>query len=44
MTNSKEIKEKLKDMESTKILFTDLTGRIMSLPVNPENIVMLIKN
>ena len=44
MTNIKEIKEKLKDMESTKILFTDLNGRIMSLPVNPENIEMLIKN
>ncbi|MBL7207830.1 MAG: glutamine synthetase, partial [Desulfobacterales bacterium] len=44
MANIKEIKEKLKDMESTKILFTDLNGRIMSLPVNPENIEMLIKN
>jgi len=27
----------LKAMDSTKIFFTDLHGRIMSLPVNPEN-------
>lgn len=44
MADIKEIKEKLKDMESAKILFTDLNGRIMSLPVNPENIEQLIKN
>ena len=29
--------EALKRMDSTKIFFTDLHGRIMSLPVNPEN-------
>ncbi len=29
--------ETLKQMDSTKIFFTDLHGRIMSLPVNPEN-------
>ena len=44
MGSIEEIKEKLKDMETTKILFTDLNGRIMSLPINPENIEELIKN
>ena len=43
MINLKKIQEKLKDMESTKIFFTDLAGRIMSLPVNPDNIKMLIQ-
>ena len=33
-----QIKEKLKHTDSTKIFFTDLNGRIMSLPVNPDNI------
>lgn len=44
MAGIEKIKEKLKDMETTKILFTDLNGRIMSLPINPENIEELIKN
>ena len=44
MNRIKEIKEKLKAMEITKILFTDLNGRLMSLPINPENIEQLIKN
>jgi len=44
MAGIEEIKEKLKAMETTKILFTDLNGRIMSLPINPENIEELIKN
>ncbi len=44
MAGIEKIKEKLKGMETTKILFTDLNGRIMSLPINPENIEKLIKN
>ncbi|RZB35219.1 MAG: glutamine synthetase [Desulfobacteraceae bacterium Eth-SRB1] len=44
MGSIEEIKEKLKNVETTKILFTDLNGRVMSLPINPENIEELIKN
>lgn len=42
MANMDEIREKLRDVDSTKIFFTDLNGRIMSLPVNPENIDSII--
>ena len=38
MANIEEIRKKLKGMSSTKIFFTDLNGRIMNLPINPENI------
>ncbi len=38
MDNLEKIKEKLKGLDSTKIFFTDLNGRLMGLPVNPENI------
>ena len=38
MAAIEQIKEKLEHTDSTRILFTDLNGRIMSLPVNPNNI------
>ncbi|MES0396365.1 MAG: glutamine synthetase, partial [Syntrophobacteria bacterium] len=38
MASLKQIKEKLKQVDSTKIFFTDLNGRNRSLPVNPANI------
>ena len=44
MANIKKIMEQLKELDSTKIFFTDLNGRLMSLPVNPENIKSIIKN
>jgi glutamine synthetase len=37
MGDFKETLETLKQTDSTKIFFTDLHGRIMSLPVNPNN-------
>jgi glutamine synthetase len=37
MVDFKATIDALKKMDSTKIFFTDLHGRIMSLPVNPEN-------
>jgi glutamine synthetase len=43
MTSVKQIKQKLKDVNSTKIFFTDLNGRNRSLPVNPANIDSIIK-
>ena len=36
MATLKQIKEKLKSVDSTKIFFTDLNGRNRSLPVNPK--------
>jgi len=44
MAGLKKIVENLKQVDSAKIFFTDLNGRIMSLPVNPEDIVEIIKN
>jgi len=43
MANIKEIKEKLKNTDSTKIFFTNLNGRLMSLPVNPDDIESIIE-
>ena len=39
-----EIKQKLKETDSTKIFFTDLRGRLMSLPVNGEHIESIVKD
>jgi len=36
--------EKLQQTDATKIFFTDLHGRIMSLPINPVNIDAIINN
>ncbi len=44
MANIEEIRKKLKGMSSTKIFFTDLNGRIMNLPINPENIESIVAN
>jgi glutamine synthetase len=44
MATLKQIKEKLKEADSTKIFFTDLNGRHRSLPVNPDNIESIINN
>jgi glutamine synthetase len=44
MASIKEIKEKLKATDSTKIFFTNLNGRLMSLPVNPDDIESIIEN
>ena len=37
-----EIMDRLQQTDSTKIFFTDLHGRVMSLPVNPENMGSII--
>ena len=42
MVRLKQIKEKLKNVDSAKIFFTDLNGRHRSLPVNPQNIEGII--
>jgi len=42
MVRLKQIKEKLKNVDSCKIFFTDLNGRHRSLPVNPQNIEGMI--
>ena len=42
MATLKQIKEKLKDVDSTKIFFTDLNGRHRGLPINPANIGPII--
>ncbi len=44
MANLKEIKKELETVDSTKIFFVDFNGRIMSLPVNPENIESILEN
>ena len=44
MARLKQIEETLKDVDSTKIFFTDLNGRNRSLPINPENVEAIIKN
>ena len=42
MANLDEIKTQMESAESVKIFFTDLNGRIMNLPVNPDNIEPLL--
>ncbi|MFP3927801.1 MAG: glutamine synthetase family protein [Desulfobacteraceae bacterium] len=42
MSGIEGIKRGLAQAESTKIFFADLNGRLMSLPVNPENIERLL--
>jgi len=44
MVSIKDINEKLKETKLTKIFFTDLNGRIMNLPINPDNIESIISN
>lgn len=42
MADLNKIKTQLECVESVKIFFTDLNGRIMSLPVNPDNIESIL--
>ena len=44
MASLKEIKKELETVDSTKIFFVDFNGRIMSLPVNPDNIEFILEN
>jgi glutamine synthetase len=44
MANLIEIKKELKTVDSTKIFFIDFNGRVMSLPVNPDNIESILEN
>ena len=44
LANLQQIQEQLKKADTTKIFFTDLNGRVVSLTVNPENIVGIIEN
>ncbi len=44
MANLKEIKKELETVDTLKIFFLDYNGRIMSLPVNPDNIESIFEN
>jgi len=44
MGSIEAIKKQLQGLDLTKIFFTDLNGRLMSLPVNPDNIESIISN
>lgn len=44
MASIEDIKQKIKETKLTKIFFTDLNGRIMNLPINPDNIESIISN
>ena len=44
MANLNEIKKELETVDATKIFFVDFNGRIMSLPVNPDNIESILEN
>jgi glutamine synthetase len=43
MASLKQIKQNLKNVDSTKIFFTDLNGRHRGLPINPANIDPIMK-
>ncbi len=44
MPTREKIKESLINLDSAKIFFADLNGKIMSLPVNPEHIESISEN
>ncbi|HUV78237.1 MAG TPA: glutamine synthetase family protein [Desulfobacterales bacterium] len=44
MATIEDINMALKETTLTKIFFTDLNGRIMNLPINPENIESIISH
>ncbi len=44
MTRIEDIGKKLQHADITKIFFTDLNGRVMALPINPEHIESIIQN
>lgn len=39
-----DIQNRLKGLDTTKIFFTDLNGRLMSLPVNPEHMPQILRD
>ncbi|MBT8356391.1 MAG: glutamine synthetase beta-grasp domain-containing protein [Deltaproteobacteria bacterium] len=43
MVSIKDVKENLKNTDSTKIFFTDLNGRLTSLTINPDDIDFIIE-
>ncbi len=44
LADLKQIKKELETVDTTKIFFVDFNGRIMNLPVNPDNIESILKN
>jgi len=44
MADLNDIKKELETVDTTKIFFVDFNGRIMNLPVNPDNIESILKN
>jgi len=44
MANLKEIKKELETVDTSKIFFLDFNGRIMSLPVNLDNIESILED
>ena len=44
MASTATIKENLATTDITKIFFTDLNGRLMTLPINPDHIDAIIEN
>jgi len=44
MAGMREIKKELESVDSTKIFFVDFNGRIMNLPVNPDNIESILED
>ena len=44
MAAIEKITQQLKNTDATKIFFTDLNGRIMNLPINPDNIASIISD
>ena len=39
-----DIQDRLKGLDTTKIFFTDLNGRLMSLPVNPDHMSRILRD
>jgi len=44
MADLTQIKKELETVDTTKIFFVDFNGRIMNLPVNPDNIEPILEN
>ena len=44
MADLREIKKELETVDTTKIFFVDFNGRIMNLPVNPDNIECILED
>ncbi|MBL0712166.1 MAG: glutamine synthetase [Desulfosarcina sp.] len=39
-----DLKDRVKALDATKIFFTDLNGRLMSLPVNPDHLPQIVRD